>query len=113
MRKFISTIVFLLLLFLVVGCGKKKECEIKGVVFSKGRPVPNIEFGYSLKNDPNHSSEFAIGKTNRKGEFKIQISSIDKDNVIYFGNPDSIFATKKFYCDDVIKIDTIFLDVNY
>lgn len=111
MRNSISAIL-LLSLFLVVGCSDKKECEIKGVVFSKGRPIPNIEFGYSLKNDPNHSSEFVIGKTNRKGEFKIQISSTDKDNVIYFGNPDSILATNKFTCDDVVRIDTIFIDVN-
>lgn len=110
--KTIISIIILLSLFLVVGCSDKKECEIKGVVFSKGKPVPNIEFGYSLTNDPNHSSEFAISKTNRNGEFKIQISNRDKDNVIYFGNPGSILATKKFTCEDGLKIDKIFLPAN-
>ncbi|NRS90750.1 hypothetical protein HNQ02_003697 [Flavobacterium sp. 7E] len=97
------------MLILLVSCKKQKECESKGFIYYHGNPVPNIEFGYSLVEDQSHSSEFRIGKTDNLGMFKIKISSTDEDNIIYFGKPESMLATRKYTCDNVNRIDTIHL----
>jgi hypothetical protein len=109
MRKYI----YLLILLFIISCKEKEECYITGFIYSQGKPIPNIEFGYSLIHDPIHSSEFRIGKTDSLGMFKVSISSTDDDNIIYFGNPKSMLATRKFICEDANKIDYIYKTLVY
>jgi len=101
--------IYILILISVLSCKEKKECNITGFIYSEVKPLPNVEFGYSLTLDPIHSSEFRIGKTDSLGRFKFSLSNIDEDNVIYFGNPESMLTTKKITCQDVKKIDTIYV----